>query len=250
VRTVGIVAHSAEGGGLCFLETCRIGGERLGALMHPPIVMSAVPLALSMDGWNRGKSSLIAPHLLAPQLRRGVDQVASAGADFYICPDNTAHVVLEEIWDTLPLPGLHIARVVVHEIRRRGWKRVGLLGTRWTMTGPVYRHALELYLLDRLVPDAAAQERIHGAILGELCSGVVRPETTEIFLRAIDDLRDRGADCVILGCTEIPLVVSDANASLPVLDSTRLLARYAVEAALRSQVLRSREGWLVIESDD
>ena len=145
MKTIGIAAHSAEGAGLCFLTACRVGGEVLGEHMHPPIVMSAIPMALSMPGWDANDLSQVEPHLI-----EGVRMLAGAGADFFVCPDNTAHLVLERGIGRLPLPGLHIAHVIVAEIRQRGFTRVGLLGTRWTMTGEVYARALAAASIERL----------------------------------------------------------------------------------------------------
>lgn len=239
MKTLGIVAHSAEGGALCFLTACHEGEAHLGPHMHPDIVLSAVPMGLSMGGWETGDYETVARHLA-----RGVRHVADAGAQFYVCPDNTAHIVLERIAADLPIPGLHIAEVVCREISARGWTRVGLLGTKWTMTGPVYAEALARRGLSRLIPDDPTRERLNSAIFDELCRGVFREQTTDVFLRAIDALRADGAECVILGCTEIPLVVSSANASLPVLDSTRLLAKYAVLEALSERPIAAASGWL------
>ncbi len=239
MKTVGIVAHSAEGGALCFITACREGATHLGPHMHPPIVVSAVPMGLSMEGWRTGDHAAV-----AKTLTRGVRQVADAGADFYVCPDNTAHIVLEEIAPDLPLPGLHIAAVVCREIAARGFRHAGLLGTRWTMTGPVYRKALAKRGVTHSVPDEPMREKLNAAIFDELCQGVFKDETTRLFLRAIDDLRDRGADCVILGCTEIPLIVTPENASLPTLDSTRLLAKHAVLEALKDAPIGIRSGWI------
>lgn len=134
---IGIVAHSAEGGALCFITACREGQRLLGAHLHPEIVVSAIPMGLSMPGWESGDYESV-----AAELRRGVEQVAAAGAAFFICPDNTAHIVLEQIAATLPIPGLHIAQEVAAEMRARGLSSAGLLGTKWTMTGPVYPKAL------------------------------------------------------------------------------------------------------------
>ena len=239
MKTLGIVAHSAEGAALCFLTACREGSALLGSFMHPNIVMSAVPMALSMEGYETGDHVAVGKNLA-----RGVRQVADAGAHFYVCPDNTAHIVLEGMADDLPIPGLHIAEVVCGEITTHGWKHVGLLGTKWTMTGPVYASALERRGLKLYVPEEPVREELNAAIFDELCRGVFRPETTKLFLNAIDDLGSRGADCVILGCTEIPLIVSSANASLPVLDSTRLLAKHAVLEAVRDEPITVRSGWL------
>lgn len=209
--------------------------------MHPTIVVSAVPLALSMEAWGNDDFAGVAPFLA-----QGVQIVADAGADFYVCPDNTAHLVLETIADQLPLPGLHIAEVVCAEIARHGWRRVGLLGTQWTMNGSVYAHALERRAMERLVPDEATGERLNSAIFDELCQGIFKAETTELCVRAIEALKGRGAECVILGCTEIPLIITPANSPLPVVDSTRLLAQYAVAEALHDSPIAKRAGWLEV----
>lgn len=241
MKTVGIVAHSAEGGALCFLTACREGAKHLGPHLHPTIVLSAVPMGLSMPGWLNGDHSEVAKFL-----SQGVQQVADAGADFYICPDNTAHIVLEQIATDLPLPGLHIADVVCYEIIAQGWRQVGLLGTNWTMTGPVYANALAKLGVGCLVPDEPMRERLDAAIFDELCQGVFNAQTTELFLQAIKELKSRGAECVILGCTEIPLIVTPENSPLPILDSTRLLARYAVREALNERPVTVKAGWLPI----
>ncbi|MEW6730177.1 MAG: amino acid racemase [Acidobacteriota bacterium] len=241
LKTIGIAAHSAEGSALCFLTVCREGAVHLGLDMHPTIVLSAVPVGLSMPGWRDNKHEEVARFLTD-----GVQMVADAGADFYICPDNTAHIVLEQIADRLPLPGLHIADVVCAEITAQGWQRIGLLGTKWTMTGSVYDIALKRRGLERLIPDEPVRECLNNAILDELCQGVFTAYTTQTFLDAIDELKVRGAECVILGCTEIPLIITSKNSSLPVLDSTRLLAKYAVREALNERPITIKTGWLPI----
>lgn len=239
MKTIGIVAHSAEGGALCFLTACREGQALLGAQMHPDVVVSAIPMGLSMPGWEGDDHELVGRHL-----RRGVETVAAAGADFFICPDNTAHIVLEKIAGTLPIPGLHIADVVAHEMTARGLRKAALLGTKWTMTGRVYPEALARRGAERLMPDEATRARLNEAIFEELCQGIFKPETTRAFVGAIETLRADGADCAILGCTEIPLIVSDANSPLPTLDSTRLLARYAVREAVSESPLPRSGGWI------
>jgi aspartate racemase len=241
MKTLGIAAHSAEGGALCFLTACREGATRLGLHMHPPIVMSAVPMGLSMPGWRNGDYQEVAKFL-----SQGVQQVADAGADFYICPDNTAHIVLEQIAADLPLPGLHIAHVVCHEINAQGWRQVGLLGTEWTMTGPIYANALRKLEVRSLVPDEPTRERLHAAIFNELCQGIFKVQTKRLFLQAIDELKSKGAECVILGCTEIPLIVTPDNSPLPILDSTRILAKYAIYEAMNERPITAKTGWLPI----
>src|ERR1043165_8063970 len=240
MKTFGIVAHSAEGAALCFLTACHEGSALLGPHMHPDIVMSAVPMALSMPGWTADDHDGVAKFL-----SDGVQTVAKAGADFYVCPDNTAHIVSQQISGDLPLPGLHIAEVVCHEISRRGYKQIGLLGTRFTMTGPVYKSACEKRGWELLVPEESVREQLNAAIFDELCMGIFNRSTTDLFLNAIDDLKSRGAECVILGCTEIPLIVTPKNSSLPTFDSTRLLAKYAVLEAISDRPL-TKSGWLPI----
>jgi aspartate racemase len=241
MKRIGIVAHSAEGAALCFITACREGQAALGAHMHPEIVLSAIPMGLSMAGWEADNYDQVGQFL-----RRGVEQVAAAGADFFICPDNTAHIVLERIAPGLPIPGLHIADVVTREMAVNGWTAAALLGTKWTMTGPVYAAALQRRGFEGLIPDESTRTAINAAIFDELCLGVFAPATTDVFIHAIDDLRDRGADCVILGCTEIPLIITAANSSLPVLDSTRLLAKYAIRAALSESSDPVIDGWLQV----
>jgi len=219
------------------------GVSLLGPLIHAKIGMSAVPLALIMPGWEANEYPAVAKFIV-----EGVQTLADAGADFFVCPDNTAHIVLEQIAGDLPIPGLHIADVVCHELSKHGWKRVGLLGTRWTMTGPVYGQALKKRGCERLIPDDATRVQLNAAIFDELCLGIFNSSTTNLFLGAIDDLKSRGAECVILGCTEIPLIVTPENSSLPTLDSTRLLAKYAILEALSNQPLQTNSGWLPVSS--
>ncbi len=241
MKTIGIVAHSFEGGNLCFLTACREGGKKLGPHMHPNIIMSAIPMGLSMPGWENDEYTEVAKYL-----SHGVKQVKDAGADFYVCPDNTAHIVLEKIASDLPIPGLHIADVVCHEILRSGWKKIGLLGTKWTMTGPVYEKAFAKRNLQRVIPNENTRNKINSLIFEELCQGIFNQTTTDVFLNAIEELKKGGAECVILGCTEIPLIVTSKNSTLPTLDSTRLLAKYAVLEAIRAEPLSSDKNWVQV----
>jgi aspartate racemase len=243
MKTIGIVAHSFEGAALCFLTACREGVARLGPHMHPKVVMSSVPLALSMPAWEANDYPAVAKFIA-----EGVQTVTDGGADFFVCPDNTAHIVLEQIAGDLPIPGIHIADVVCHELSKQGWKHVGLVGTRWTMTGPVYEKALKKRGLERLIPDEATRELLSAAIFDELCQGIFNTSTTDHFLGAIEDLKSRGAECVILGCTEIPLIVTPENSPLPTFDSTRLLAKYAILEALHDRPLTQNSGWLPIQN--
>jgi aspartate racemase len=237
-KKIGIVAHSYEGGTLCFITACREGEKIMGTHLHPNIILSAVPMGLSMSAWESDNFAEIEQYLF-----EGVKQVAKGDADFFICPDNTAHIVLENIADKLPIPGLHIAEVVCREIKSNGWKNVGLLGTKWTMTGSVYANILEKENLTKIIPDESTRKKLNNAIFEELCQGVFKQETTDLFIDAIEVLKQKGADCVILGCTEIPLIITSENSPLPILDSTRLLAKYAVRLAFSEDDFSS-SGWM------
>ena len=237
-KNIGICAHSYEGGSLCFITTCREGAKIMGPHMHPNIILSAIPMGLSMEAWESDNYDEIAIHL-----KNGVNQISKSGADFFICPDNTAHIVLEKIASKLPIPGLHIADVVSQEIMSNGWKKVGLLGTKWTMDGTIYQSILTKNGLSILTPDESTKAQINDAIFQELCQGKFRQETVDLFVRSIESLKIAGAECVILGCTEIPLIINSENSPLPILDSTRLLSKYAVKLAL-SNVQIPKSGWV------
>ena len=152
-------------------------------------------------------------------------KLKSAGCDFVICPDNTLHQALPYVVPRSPLPWLPIAEAVMGEARKRGYERIGLSGTRWLMEGPVYPAAL-------VRPEAAEREEMNRVIMEELVRGIFRPEAAAFFQKVYRKMRDAGCQAVVMGCTEIPLLMNDANSPLPTLDSTRLLARAALQRAL------------------
>lgn len=160
------------------------------------------------------------------------NKLAACGADFLICPDNTIHRALPYIEDRSPLPWLHIADVVATEAVERGFRHLGLLGTRWLVESEVYPGKLAALGLECRRPDSGECDAIHRIIMDELVCGIFKPEAIACCQRVIGRLQDDGCDAVILGCTEIPLIMSDSNSPLPTLDSTRLLARAALRRAL------------------
>ena len=226
MKHVGILAHSFEGAALCFRTACLEGVKRLGEHMHPEITMTCSPMALVMDAWERGDHAQ-----LQPFFAKEVAKLAAAGADFFACADNTAHIALESPGEPFALPGLHIGEVVAAEAQRRGFRKVGILGTKWTMTGPVYPGALGRRAIGWAVPDESDRKTIDDIIFGELCLGVFRDGSRNAYVRIIEKLAAEGCDAVALVCTEIPLLISDDVSPLPTLDSTRLLAAAAVEVA-------------------
>ena len=227
MRHIGILAHSAEGAALCFLAACHEGEARLGAHDHPPISLVIAPLQASMAHWQALELAPIRM-LFADTVRR----LAASGAEFFVCPDNTAHLALEADGEALALPGLHIAEVVAESAKARGFKRNGLLGTKWTMEGAVYPAAFARRGLEQRVPSASERADINAIIFDELVRGDFRDTSRARVTAMIENLQRTGCDAVALCCTEIPLLIAENDSPLPILDSTRLLAKAAVAVAL------------------
>jgi aspartate racemase len=223
---VGILAHSADGAALCFLEAVRESARRLGANEHPEITLSILPMNAVLEAYDANDLATVRAHLAHTAAR-----LAAAGCDFFVCPDNTAHIALECSGPDLPLPGLHVAEIVVARARADGRRRVGLLGTNWTMTGPVYPAAFARAGIQLRTPPERDRATIDGVIFDELCRGELRDASRAEYVRVIEDFARGGCDAVALACTEIPLLVTPADSPLPTLDSTRLLARHAVAVA-------------------
>ena len=225
-KHIGIVAVSAEGAALCYRTICAESAAILGAHDHPQITMHTYPLADYMrpiyaDRWDDAARLLLASGA----------KLADAGAELLICPDNTIHQALDLVRDQSPVPWLHIAEEVAAVATERRFSRVGILGTRYLMEGPVYPPKLSACGIAHQIPDADARQRINAAIFDELVYGRFEDASRRYFQVVIDGLRARGCDAVVLGCTEIPLLISEADSSLPILDSTRILARAALREA-------------------
>jgi aspartate racemase len=219
---IGIAACSAEGAALCYRTICTEGAKALGAAhAHPEVSMHTPPLAEYMERIYRGDWEGVGEMMLASAAR--LDKM---GCDFLICPDNTIHQALPFVTPRSPLPWLHIADAVMAEAKARGYRRIGLTGTRWLMEGPVYAKEL-------IRPEPAEREEINRIIMDELVYGVFKPSAIAYFQGVFRSMKEKHCDAVVLGCTEIPLIMSDANSPLPTLDSTRLLARAALRRALQ-----------------
>ena len=226
-RHIGIVACSAEGAALCYRTLCIEGAQWLGDRAHPEISMHTPSLAEYVAHLERGDVEGVGRLMLA-----SASKLAQAGADFLICPDNTIHVAVPYVQARSPRPWLHIAEVVAEAAGARGYRRVGLLGTTWLVRSEVYPAALARRGLAWVRPEEAPCEEVGRIIMDELVCGVFRPESIACLQSVVHGLRQKGCDAVVLGCTELPLVLNDENASLPTLDSTRLLARAALERAV------------------
>jgi aspartate racemase len=226
VKHIGILGHSFEGATLCFHTACLEGVKRLGAHMHPEITMTCSPMALVLEAWERGDNAE-----LRTFFRKDAEKLAAAGADFWVCPDNTAHIALESPGEPFPIPGLHIGEVVAEQALREGRRKVGILGTKYTMTGPVYPGALGRRGIDWAFPSREDRDLVNRIIFDELCLSVFKDESRDAYVQIIEKLADEGCDAVALVCTEIPLLITPDVSPLPTLDSTRLLAAAAVEVA-------------------
>ena len=224
---IGIVGCSAEGASLCYRTICAQGAALLGPHAHPQVSLHTPSLALYVDCLDRGDLEGVAD-LMLDSARR----LAAAGADLLICPDNTIHQAFELVQPRSPLPWLHIAEVVAQEAAHRGYRRLGLLGTHWLVRSEVYPRALAAQGIACVRPSKADCDAIGRLIMDELVAGVFKPATVAFFRSVVDRLRAQDCDAVVLGCTEIPLILGDHNASLPTLDSTRLLARAALRRAV------------------
>jgi len=224
---IGIVAGSAEGAALCYRTICLEAPAFMGEHNHPEITMNSCPMADYM------------PHIIANDwgsvgklMAASAHKVARAGADFAICPDNTYHQAFRYLIPQSPIPWLHIAGAVAAEASGLGYARLGILGTKYLTESDVYPEALKEFKIDRETPDEADRERINEIIFKELVNGLF-PETSRLYFNEVmEKLKERGCDAVVLGCTEIPLIVRPDDTPLPTLDSTRLLARAALKRAL------------------
>jgi len=223
---VGIVACSAEGAALCYRTICAEGSGLFGPHGHPEVSMHSHALSQYVECLDRGDLEGVAALMLS-----SATKLAHAGADFLISPDNTIHQAFASVAPRSPRPWLHIAEVAADAAVNRGFRRVGLLGTRWLVDSDVYPEKLAARGIACVRPAASERGEMHRIIMDELVCGVFAPAGVAHCQKVIERMKGQGCDAVILGCTEIPLIINDANSPLPTLDSTRLLARAALQRA-------------------
>jgi aspartate racemase len=224
---IGIVASGGEGPSLCYRTICAEGADLLGPHAHPEVSLHTHSLAEYLGHINRGDWQAVAELMLV-----SANKLARAGADFLICPVNTIHAAFPFVEAKSPLPWLHIVNVVADEAVRRGFRRLGLLGTRWLVESDVYPEKLALRGVDYLRPTREERDDINALILDQLVKGIFTDEAIHRCRRVMTRLKADGCDAIVLGCTEIPLIMDDDNSPLPTLDSTRLLARAALRRAV------------------
>jgi aspartate racemase len=228
-KHIGIVACSAEGAALCYRTICDEAPALMGRHRHPEVSMHTHCLGEYMEHVYRGDWQGVANLMLS-----SADKLAKAGADFLISPDNTIHHAFDLVASRSPLPWLHIAEEVAEVTKARGFHKLAITGTKYTMEGMVYQTKLAVAGFDYLVPEANERAEIDRIIMDELVNGIFKPEARSYFQQVIRRMKDQGCDAAVLGCTEIPLIIDDATSPLPTLDSTRILARAALRKACSS----------------
>lgn len=227
-KHIGIVACSSEGAALCYRTICLEGKEWLGAFNHPEISMHTFSLGLFIDALEDDNWEGVAELML-----RSAHKLKQAGADFLICPDNTIHQALPMVIPKSPLPWMHIAEEVANEATKQNLKRLLILGTTMLMNGPVYMQKLDKVGIGHMTPDEKRKKKISNIIFQELVLGEISESSRRFYSETINEYKKQGCDGVVLGCTEIPLLVQQEHSSLKILDSTRILARAALEAAVK-----------------
>ena len=226
-KHIGIVACSAEGAALCYRTICDEAPALMGRHMHPEITMHTHCLGEYMEPISRRDWQGVAKLMLS-----SADKLAKAGADFLISPDNTIHHAFELAAPRSPLPWLHIVDEVAGVAKLRGFHKLAVTGTKITMEGTVYQTKLPAAGLEYLLPDAEERARIDQIIFDELVNGIFTAESRTYLQQIIGRMSHEGCDAVVLGCTEMPLLIDDVTSPLPTLDSTRILARAALRYAL------------------
>ncbi|MEA2847090.1 MAG: aspartate racemase [Rhodospirillaceae bacterium] len=229
---IGIVACSAEGAALCYRTICVEGAALFGPHAHPEVSMHTPSLADYMAHIYRNDWPGVGELMLA-----SAEKLKKTGADFLICPDNTIHQALPHVLPRSPLPWLHIAEVAAEEAVSRGFRRIGITGTKWLVDSEVYPQKLSARGLEYVRPSTAERDECNRIIMDELVCSSFKPESIGYFQQVIARLKDQGCDAVVLGCTENPLIIDDANSPLPTLDSTRLLARAALRRAVQDKAM-------------
>jgi aspartate racemase len=227
MKHIGIVAVSAEGAALCYRTICLEGAGLLGPYTHPEVSLHCFPLSGYQHLIDCGRWDAVGEQLLESAAR-----LVRVGAELLVCPDNTVHQGLALVRARSPIPWIHIAEEVVAEARRCRLKRIAILGTCFLMEGPVYPSKLKPAGIDYRIPDAQQRQRINQIIYDQLVYARILPESLAYFQDVIAELAADGCDGVALACTEIPLLISEAESPLPILDSTRILARAALRQAV------------------
>jgi len=228
MKHIGIIGVSSEGAALCYRTICEEGFAKIGKFIHPEITINTLPLIDYINCFEKNDWNTVASLML-----KSTKTLASAGADFAICPDNTVHYAFDILKINSPIPLLSIVEIAAKECQTKGYKKVGILGTKYTMQGGLYNKALTNFGIESVIPNEDDIEIVNTVIFNELSPGQVSDASSKPLIEVIKKLKKSGCTAVILGCTELPLVINQNNSSLPPIDTTRLQARKALEFALK-----------------
>lgn len=227
-RHIGVVGITWPGAILCVQAICEEGAAARGPDRYPEVTLHCFPGDDYISRISRGDWPAVADLMV-----QSATKLADAGADFAISPANTAHEVFETVADRSPIPWISIVEATADEAISRGFRRLGILGTRPLKERRFYRHAFQRRGLETVIPGESAYEEMHRRIVGELVRNVLTEESRAFFRDTALALQADGCDAVIMGCTEIPLVLRQEEVGVPLLDSTLILARAAVAEAFR-----------------
>jgi aspartate racemase len=228
-KHIGIVACSYEGAALCYQTICNEGSEIMGEHSHPEVSLHNLPLSEYMKFISTGDWEGVAGLMLSSSWK-----LFRAGADFLISPDNTIHQAFSIVAEKSPVPWLHIGKEVAKIADDCNYRKTGILGTKFLMEGPVYPEVLEERNIGYCIPPEDQRMVINEIIFTELVYGNIKEGSKKYFHHVIEELRLKGCDSIVLGCTEIPLIVLPGETSLPILDSTRILARAALKHSVKA----------------
>jgi aspartate racemase len=227
---IGIVAGTADGASLCYRSLCH-ETVRIGRPAQPEITMHTFPVEWYLDLIERDDWAGV-----AALMSRSAGKLVQAGAELIICPNNTLHRAFDRVVSAVPW--LHIAQPVTAEIRRMRLQRVGLLGTSAVMEGGIYHPQLTQAGIEVVLPQRHERTRLHHIIRTELIQGQYTSTSRSYVQEILETLAARGTEAVILGCTELPLLLADEQSALPLLDSTRLLAKAALHSSAQAATSR------------
>jgi aspartate racemase len=226
-KHIGIVACSYEGAALCYKTICNEGSELLGRHAHPEVSLHTHPLSeymvfVEQDDW-KGVADLMVST---------AKKLVNIGAEILICPDNTIHQALPMALEEIRTPWLHIAEEVLIEAAKHNYKNLAILGTKFLMEGPVYKEKCDQFGIGFNVPGKDERTRVNDIIFDELVYGIFKENSKKYLQQLIGDMKKNGCDAVVLGCTEIPLIIMPDDSELPILDSTRILSRAALKRSI------------------
>ncbi len=229
MKTIGLIGGMSWESTQSYYQLLNQGVKnKLGGLHSAKIVLvsldfAEIALLQQQQDWPQ----------MAEILIKAAKQVEAAGADYLLICTNTMHKLAEQVQAAVAIPLLHIADAVGENLIQHNFKKVALLGTQFTMEQDFYKQRLaDKFAIEVLIPDAQGRETVHRVIYDELCKGIISPESKAEYLTIIDNLTQQGAEAIILGCTEIALLVQQADTSIPLLDSTALHCAMALENSL------------------